>query len=153
MQADGTKKWYKNGLLHRENDLPAIEWVSGTKEWYQNGLLHRENNEHAIRWSNGDKEWLNNLRHRSRGLEDDFSDLGNDSSDIVEADDKEYYTTNIIHLRSKPAIEEADGTNKWYMNGLLHRIDGPAIERIEVTEEWYINGKLQLKNKNLNNLV
>jgi len=33
---------YKNGLLHREDDLPAIEGPNGYKEWYMNGKLHRE---------------------------------------------------------------------------------------------------------------
>ena len=36
----GTKKWYKNNQLHRE-DGPAIEMSSGDKYWYVNGKLHR----------------------------------------------------------------------------------------------------------------
>ena len=35
--ADGTKKWYRNGKLHRE-DGPAIERADGSKEWLRNGL-------------------------------------------------------------------------------------------------------------------
>ena len=38
---DGTKEWYLNGKLHRE-DGPAIEWASGGKSWYLNGKVHRE---------------------------------------------------------------------------------------------------------------
>jgi hypothetical protein len=30
------KQWYKNGLRHRENDKPAVEWKNGEKEWYIN---------------------------------------------------------------------------------------------------------------------
>jgi hypothetical protein len=30
---DGTKLWYLNGKLHRE-DGPAIEYLNGYKEWY-----------------------------------------------------------------------------------------------------------------------
>ncbi len=33
---DGTKRWYLNDKLHRE-DGPAIEYASGTKYWYLNG--------------------------------------------------------------------------------------------------------------------
>ena len=33
---NGTKKWYLNDELHRE-DGPAIEWASGTKSWYLKG--------------------------------------------------------------------------------------------------------------------
>ena len=32
----GTKEWYLNGKLHRE-DGPAIEWSDGSKSWYLNG--------------------------------------------------------------------------------------------------------------------
>ena len=42
------KKWYKDGVLHRDNDLPAIEFANGNKEWYQNGNLHRDNDLPAI---------------------------------------------------------------------------------------------------------
>jgi hypothetical protein len=31
-----TKRWFLNGVLHRE-DGPAIEWTSGTQYWYLNG--------------------------------------------------------------------------------------------------------------------
>ena len=34
---NGTKKWYLNGDLHRE-DGPAVEWADGTKEWYIEGI-------------------------------------------------------------------------------------------------------------------
>ena len=30
----GNKYWYKDDLLHREGDLPAIEYSNGTKYWY-----------------------------------------------------------------------------------------------------------------------
>jgi hypothetical protein len=36
----GTKSWYLNGKLHRE-DGPACEYPNGTKRWYLNGALHR----------------------------------------------------------------------------------------------------------------
>ena len=38
ISADGDKKWYLNGKLHRE-DAPAIEFADGTKEWFLNGKL------------------------------------------------------------------------------------------------------------------
>jgi hypothetical protein len=63
---DGTKKWYLNGLLHRE-DGPAVEWSNGYKSWYLNGLLHREDGP-AIEYTNGYKVWyLNGQRHRQDG--------------------------------------------------------------------------------------
>ena len=59
--ADGTKSWYLNGKLHRE-DGPAVEWKDGTKLWYLNGVYHREEGP-AVEYADGDKEWyLNNKK-------------------------------------------------------------------------------------------
>ena len=52
---DGTKAWYLNGELHRE-DGPAIEGASGYKAWYLNGERHREEGP-AIEWASGSKWW------------------------------------------------------------------------------------------------
>ena len=56
--ADGDKAWWLNGKLHRE-DGPAREYASGTKSWYLNGELHREDGP-ACEYSNGEKEWYLN---------------------------------------------------------------------------------------------
>mgnify|MGYP000155042269 CR=1 FL=1 len=34
--ASGGRRWYKNGVLHR-NDGPAIIWADGTEEWVVDG--------------------------------------------------------------------------------------------------------------------
>jgi hypothetical protein len=63
---DGTKKWYLNGKLHRE-DGPACEYSNGDKEWCLNGELHREDGP-AVELGNGNKTWwLNGKRHREEG--------------------------------------------------------------------------------------
>jgi len=51
----GTKRWYQNGKLHRENG-PAIEYANGGEEWRQNGKLHRLDGP-AVEWFDGSKEW------------------------------------------------------------------------------------------------
>ena len=51
---DGTKYWYMNDLLHRE-DGPAFE-CDGDKVWYINGKCHREDGP-AIETANGAKAW------------------------------------------------------------------------------------------------
>ena len=62
----GTKEWYLNGKLHRE-DGPAYEHPDGTKAWYLNGKLHREDGP-AYERSDGTKIWhLNGKRHREDG--------------------------------------------------------------------------------------
>ena len=53
------KHYYKNAgytILHRENDLPAIEYYDGAKLWYVNDKLHRENGP-AIEYPDGSKSW------------------------------------------------------------------------------------------------
>ena len=37
----GTKRWFLNGSLHRE-DGPAIEYADGDKSWFLNNKLHRK---------------------------------------------------------------------------------------------------------------
>jgi hypothetical protein len=49
------KRWYKNGLLHRE-DGPAIERSNGTKFWYIKDNLYREDGP-AVE-SNKISEWF-----------------------------------------------------------------------------------------------
>ena len=62
----GTKRWYKNGKLHRE-DGPAGEYANGDKYWYKNGKQHREDGP-AIESVNGDKFWFKNDKwHREDG--------------------------------------------------------------------------------------
>jgi hypothetical protein len=55
---NGSKYWYLNGKLHRE-DGPAKEWASGTKKWYLNGEMHREDGP-AVEWASGTKCWYLN---------------------------------------------------------------------------------------------
>jgi hypothetical protein len=35
---DGSIRWFKNGLLHRESG-PAVEYFDGSKEWYLEGKI------------------------------------------------------------------------------------------------------------------
>lgn len=51
----GTKSWFLNDLLHRE-DGPAVEYENGTKVWYLNGLEHREDGP-AVEYPVGTKLW------------------------------------------------------------------------------------------------
>ena len=56
--SDGTKFWYLNDKLHRE-DGPAIEYADGSKYWYLNDKLHREDGP-AIEYVSGSKYWYLN---------------------------------------------------------------------------------------------
>ena len=54
----GTKHWFLNGKLHRE-DGPAVEWADGSKSWWINGNLHRKDGP-AVEWADGSKSWYLN---------------------------------------------------------------------------------------------
>ena len=58
IEPNGTKKWYLNGELHRE-DGPAVEWSDGTKSWYLNGERHREDGP-AVERPDGTNLWCIN---------------------------------------------------------------------------------------------
>ena len=71
---DGTKKWYRNGVPHRNHDLPAVEEGDGTKKWFKDGKLHRDGNPAVVK-KDGTKRWCQNGQsHREDGpaLEPDF---------------------------------------------------------------------------------
>ena len=69
----GTKKYYKNGKLHRLNG-PAIELSCGDKYWYYEGMLHRLNGP-AIEGSNGWKDWYYEGRLITNSSQEDFERL------------------------------------------------------------------------------
>ena len=52
---DGTKRWFKNGVLHRVAG-PAVVFSNGETQWWVNGKIHREDGP-AIEWNNGLKRW------------------------------------------------------------------------------------------------
>ena len=66
----GTKLWYLNGKLHRE-DGPAYIGANGDKCWYINGNRHREDGPAYI-GANGDKEWWINGRNYGRKEPDNW---------------------------------------------------------------------------------
>jgi hypothetical protein len=63
----GDQHWYdRNGLLHRDGDLPATIWRNGDKYWHKNEDVHRELGPAVVR-SNGNVEfWLNDIEYSSR---------------------------------------------------------------------------------------
>ena len=79
------KYWYKNGLRHRDNDLPAVILQDEFQFWYKNGELHRDNDLPAIIYTDGTQKWFQNgERHRDNNL---------------------------------PAIIEPNGNYSWYIYG------------------------------------
>jgi hypothetical protein len=132
--SNGDQIWCKNDKVHRDGDLPAIEYANGTKKWYQNGKLFRNNNLPTETRSNGDQMWhKNGLLHRDGDL-----------PAYITSYCKEWYQNGFLHRDGDlPAIECTDRLQKWYQNGLLHREEGPAVINADYTQEWWLNNVQQ----------
>ena len=63
---ENNKKWFTDGKLHRDNDLPAIIWNNGDKEWWKNGIRHRDNNLPAVVCGGGHSEWWFDGKYQNR---------------------------------------------------------------------------------------
>ena len=120
--------------LHRENDLPAIEYTDGTKSWWLNGKRHRENDLPAVEYNDGDKLWfINGIRHRENDL----------PAIIRDTKCKEWYKYDRRHRENDlPAVEYVTGYKAWYLNGKRHRDnDLPAVIKDNGEKEWWNHGK------------
>jgi len=42
INADGSKYWFQNGKLHRDNDQPTVIHADGSKRWYQNDKFTKQ---------------------------------------------------------------------------------------------------------------
>lgn len=58
-----------NGKIHREDDLPAIEYVDGRKEWWLFGERKRLNDKPTVVDSKGTQMWyVGDRKHRENDL-------------------------------------------------------------------------------------
>jgi hypothetical protein len=127
---DGSKLWYKDGVLHRE-DGPAIEHANGDKFWYRDGKLHRLDGP-AEEYASGTRCWYKDGKcHREDGPSCEYSN-----------GDKIWHRHGKFHREDGPACEYSDGTKKWYRDGKLHREDGPACEYSDGRKMWHNDGNL-----------
>ena len=58
----GNTEYYKDGVLHRDGDLPAVISARGDLEYYKNGRRHRDNGPAVIR-KDGVCSWYKNGVH------------------------------------------------------------------------------------------
>lgn len=116
--------WYKNGLIHRDNDLPAVVRHDYLM-WYQYGKKHR----------NGDKPAVIARM--------DESEYRNVSTMFIHYKD-EYYINDKLHRDNNlPAVVDiVRNSLEWHVNGELHR-DGdlPAVI-MNNCAKYVRNGKL-----------
>jgi hypothetical protein len=134
---DNHREWYKNGLRHRDNDLPAFSSPE-CQEWYFNGLIHRE----------GFKPAVINLRESYVDIKDDY--LINNFYKYSVPINEEYlgrYEEQINHNETRTTITNSLGTTLVLKNGLYHSDnDKPAITTSQ-SEYWFNKGALHRKGK------
>ena len=90
----GTKKWYKDDKLHRDNDKPAVITADGTMYYYTNGILTNviDIDGNTEVWDNGEfiesksiKNWKSEQTIRQK-ISDDLDSENNDNSDEEDVD-------------------------------------------------------------------
>jgi len=111
------RHWIKNGIIHRRDDFPAVEYKNGCKKWYKLGKMHRDNDLPA--WIDPD----------GRGY---FYEFG--ARYYIEKHEngtKEYYDYYSgyyrLHKDNCPAVVYANGDFEYWQYGSRHRTDGPAV--------------------------
>lgn len=152
--SNGIKKWYRNGVLHREDGPAAIDRTSkewwfqgklhrvgdpavvrlGHKEWWENGVRHRGGDFPAIMSKEeGEQWWVNGKRHRE-----------NRKPAIIKTDGSKEYWENDNRILSSEALLTItnEGDIEWKIDGVLHRDgDMPAVERMNGDKEWWHFGE------------
>jgi hypothetical protein len=116
--------WYKDGVLHRDGDLPAIIFDNGQMEWYNNGRPHRDGDKPAVMDTKGNMSWVVHGRiHRAY-------DAG-------------------VSAKDQPAVILEDGSRRWYCNDVLHRdtvdINGEPLPAVitPTCSKWMRNGRFE----------
>lgn len=109
---DGCEHWYKEGLRHRDADLPAVTMKDGRQYWYKFGECHRENDMPALIHPDGSEQWYRNGQmHRD----------GDQPAVIFNGGDLHWYRDNRRHRdENKPAIVCKDGSKFWYRDGVKY---------------------------------
>jgi hypothetical protein len=103
----GTRAWYWDGKLHREDGLPAIEWSGGAKEWWIHGKQYRDNDLPTIERPGTRSEWHNEKGQLHR--------LGKPAIEGVNGF-TEWYQEGKHHCESGPAINWGS-TVEWWIHG------------------------------------
>lgn len=131
---DNRTEYRFDGVLHREDDLPAIDFFNGTKKYFIHGLLSRGGGEPAIIYNYGRMEYyLNGVKHRDGDL----------PTTIFPNGTQKYSLNGMVGREGdKPAIVRGDGTLEYFKNGKRGRDnDMPAIVRVKGTLEYWQDDK------------
>jgi hypothetical protein len=106
--SDGSLIWEKNGVWHRDGDMPARIHKDGSLEWYKNNDLHRDGDKPARIWSEETLEFFKNgQKHR---------DL--DKPAVIRTDGRlEWWRNYQQHRVLGPAVISANNNFQWWFKG------------------------------------
>lgn len=106
---DGVLKWYKEGVLHRDGDKPALINDNNSMKWYRNGMIHRDEDKPAvISIFNGIRKWFKyDKLHRDKDM----------PAVVYLSGYRAWYKNGQRHRDNhKPAIIWADNTAEYWVN-------------------------------------
>lgn len=128
---NGTVEWYQDGLLHRDNDKPAVINADGTKAHYQKGLIHRDGDKPAVIGGNGLLEYRRfGHLHREDGPARVEGEGGCEA----------WYWRGKLHREDGPAVVWPSGHGDWWLEGT----------RYKTKEDWEV-ALVKLRNHRIMN--
>ena len=168
--------YYRNGLLHRDGDLPAIEYFYGSsdgkptrEEYFKNGERHRDGGQPAVMGMNGDLEWYQNGKLHHEGGPSRITYMDPEHPEGVtqyhihgrEVESPEIdqlplleMTNGLPHVNGEQVLQnelngayrKPDGFIEHYKDGKLHSDSGPAMEHPDGTKIYYREGQIHRGN-------
>ncbi len=120
-----------NGRMHREDDLPSLEYSNGSRAWTRYGKLHSDEDHPAL-------IVLHYIAYQMQGYPVMYLWSPSSSLNIW------YKNGNIHRDGDRPAVVRNRRHLEWWQHGRRHRIGEPAIiyEFIETgDDEWWHKGK------------
>ena len=64
---DGPRVWRRDGKLHRDGNLPAVELTNGSRWWCRDGERHRDGDMPAVEHADGLRLWYRHGEHHRDG--------------------------------------------------------------------------------------
>ncbi len=124
-------KYFNNGVLHRNEDQPAVIYFNDVEIYYKHGETHRNDDKPAICFADGGvKYYKNNKLHRDGDLPVDISADGT----------LKYYKNDNLHRdNDQPAVIcYKNRCIKYYIDGAKHRDNNlPAVIKSNGEVSYY----------------
>lgn len=129
--------YFKNGYLHRESDLPAVQHDK-ISYWYKHGFLHRINAPAMTEFSYNHEEHFSFEVFGFKITEEHFENFEEKTENVnINGIEHEKYSNSFgqeiyflngkIHKEDDSPAYISQDTKIWYKNGIIHRQFKPAV--------------------------